>query len=77
MEFSGIVMPRNTTAPCVFLPSSHRENVPAGSVIHEASSYGDYPLCTLSPLWVHGGIPVRRIAASLTDRHKVVSMPAG
>jgi hypothetical protein len=42
----------------VFIPYSHRDNLPAGSVVYDVSSYADFPYCTLSPMWVHGGIPV-------------------
>src|SRR5262245_57316571 len=45
-------------APCVFLPYCHRDNVPAGAVVYDLSSYADYPYCTFSPIWAHGGIPV-------------------
>src|SRR3954466_7761883 len=45
-------------ASCGFLPASHRENVPRGATVYDVSSYADYPFCTLSPVWEHGGIPV-------------------
>jgi hypothetical protein len=45
-------------APTIFVPASHVENLPAGSVVHDVSSYADPPYCTLSPMWPHGGIPV-------------------
>src|SRR5262249_9189174 len=45
-------------APCVFAPYSQRHHVPAGAMIYDVSSYADFPFCTLSPMWVHGGIPV-------------------
>jgi hypothetical protein len=51
-------MARPRFARCVFLPYSGRASVPPGAVVHDVSSYADYPLCTLSPLWEHGGIPV-------------------
>jgi hypothetical protein len=45
-------------APCVFLPYSQRGHVPKGALVYDVSSYADFPYCTLSPMWVHGGIPV-------------------
>jgi hypothetical protein len=45
-------------ARCVFVPRYHVENLPAGSVVYDVSSYADAPFCQLSPMWVHGGIPV-------------------
>ncbi|MCI0703613.1 MAG: hypothetical protein L0241_21235, partial [Planctomycetia bacterium] len=46
-------------ARCVFVPRYHVENLPAGSVVFDVSSYADPLYCELSPMWVHGGIPVR------------------
>jgi hypothetical protein len=54
-------------ARCVFLPYSGRHNLPKGSVVHDVSSYGDYPFCTLSPLWAHGGIPVPGLPGVTSD----------
>ncbi len=45
-------------ARCVFSPRYHVENLPAGSVVYDVSSYAEPPYCELSPMWVHGGIPV-------------------
>lgn len=44
--------------PCVFVPFRLREQIPSGAVVYDVSSYADFPFCTLSPLWPHGGIPV-------------------
>src|ERR1700676_5396058 len=57
----------NPFAPCVFVPYSHRHNLPKGSVIHDVSSYADFPFCTLSPMWVHGGIPVPGMSGKTSD----------
>jgi hypothetical protein len=54
-------------APCVFVPYSARQNLPKGSVVHDVSSYADFPYCTLSPMWVHGGIPVPGIPGTTSD----------
>jgi hypothetical protein len=52
-------MPRKSEfASCVFVPRYHVENLPAGSVVYDVSSYAEPPYCELSPMWVHGGIPV-------------------
>ena len=52
-------MPRTPIfARCVFVPRYHIENLPTGSVVYDVSSYADPPYCRLSPMWVHGGIPV-------------------
>jgi hypothetical protein len=51
----------------VFLPYSHRDNVPAGAVVHDVSSYADFPCCTLSPMWAHGGIPVPGMPGATSD----------
>jgi hypothetical protein len=45
-------------ARCLFLPYSHRANVPAGSVVRDVSSYAEPPWHTFSPIYTHGGIPV-------------------
>ncbi len=54
-------------APCVFVPYSHRENLPKGSVVYDVSSYAEFPYCTLSPMWVHGGIPVPGMSGTTSD----------
>jgi hypothetical protein len=59
-------MNRNV-ARCVFLPYSSRDNVPAGAVVYDVSSYADHPYCTLSPMWVHGGIPVPGMSGTVSD----------
>lgn len=56
-----------TFARCVFLPYNHRENVPAGILVHDVSSYADPPFCEFSPLWAHGGIPVPGSAGLTSD----------
>jgi hypothetical protein len=60
---------RSATAParCVFVPYSHLDNLPPGSVVVDGSSYADPPYCELSPLWVHGGIPVPGMAGVTSD----------
>ena len=45
-------------ARCVFVPRYHVENLPPGSTVFDVSSYADSPFCALSPMWVHGGVPV-------------------
>lgn len=45
-------------ARCVFIPAHHRDHLPTGAAVRDVSSYADPPFCTLSPMWVHGGIPV-------------------
>lgn len=52
-------MPRRPSfTPCVFLPYRLRRTAPAGALVYDVSSYADQPLCTLSPFWPHGGIPI-------------------
>src|SRR4051812_10076207 len=58
---------RRTFAPCAFLPYRRRENVPAGAVVFDVSSYADHPLCTLSPMWPHGGIAVPGMPGTTSD----------
>jgi hypothetical protein len=53
---------KRTYTRCVFLPYSHRENVPAGVQVYDVSSYADEPYCLLSPMYAHGGIPVPGMA---------------
>ena len=60
-------MARPSFARCVFVPAHHRENLPAGSTVHDVSSYADEPYCTLSPMWVHGGIPVPGMPGETSD----------
>jgi hypothetical protein len=54
-------------ARCVFMARSHRDNLAAGSVVFDVSSYADAPYCTLSPMWVHGGIPVPGMPGVTSD----------
>src|SRR5262245_16686781 len=52
---------------CVFLPASHRANVPAGVHVYDVSSYADPPFCTLSPMYAHGGIPIPGMPGRTSD----------
>jgi hypothetical protein len=54
-------------AACVFVPYSHRENIAEGSVILDVSSYAEFPYCTLSPMWNHGGIPIPGMKGENSD----------
>jgi len=54
-------------APCVFVPFHHRKNLPKGAAVFDVSSYGDEPYCTLSPMGVHGGIPVPGMPGTTSD----------
>ncbi len=54
-------------ARCVFVPRYHVENLPAGSVVIDVSSYAEPPHCELSPMWVHGGIPVPGTPGETSD----------
>ena len=58
---------RRTFTACVFLPYRLREQVPAAAVVHDVSSYAEIPYCTLSPMWVHGGIPVPGMPGATSD----------
>ncbi|MCE9545701.1 MAG: hypothetical protein K8T25_09320, partial [Planctomycetia bacterium] len=58
---------RQAFAPCVFLPYRLRNQTPAGAVVHNVSSYADHPLCLLSPMWPHGGIPVPGMPGTTSD----------
>jgi hypothetical protein len=58
---------RKSFEPCVFIPYRLREQVPSGAVVHDVSSYAEYPLCTLSPMWPHGGIPVPGMPGTTSD----------
>lgn len=61
-------MARSTAfARAVFVPSYHRDNLPAGSAVFDVSSYADPPYRLLSPMWVHGGIPVPGTAGTVSD----------
>ncbi|MBA4186889.1 MAG: hypothetical protein C0467_02605 [Planctomycetaceae bacterium] len=54
-------------ARAVFVPRYHVENLPTGSTIIDVSSYAPEPFCSLSPMWVHGGIPVPGMAGTTSD----------
>jgi hypothetical protein len=54
-------------ARCVFSPRYHVENLPAGSVVYDVSSYAEAPYCEFSPMWVHGGIPVPGMPGVTSD----------
>lgn len=54
-------------APCVFVPFRLRDHVPAGTVVTDVSSYAEFPYCTLSPFWPHGGIPVPGMPGTVSD----------
>jgi hypothetical protein len=41
--------------------------VPVGVIVYDVSSYADEPYCQLSPLYVHGGIPVPGMAGVVSD----------
>jgi hypothetical protein len=56
-----------TFARAVFVPRYHVPNLPAGSVVIDVSSYADPPFCTLSPMWVHGGVPVPGMPGTVSD----------
>jgi hypothetical protein len=58
---------RQRFAPCVFLPFRLRDQAPAGAVVYDVSSYADHRLCTLSPFWPHGGIPVPGMPGTTSD----------
>ncbi len=51
----------------VFVPRYHVENLPAGRAVIDVSSYADPPFCTLSPMWVHGGVPVPGMPGNVSD----------
>lgn len=54
-------------APCVFLPYSHKDNLPADALIYDVSSYAEPPFCTFSPLWPHGEIPIPGIPGKVSE----------
>jgi hypothetical protein len=58
---------RKEFMPCVFVPYRLRDQVPSNAVVYDVSSYADHPLCTLSPMWPHGGIPVPGMAGMTSD----------
>ena len=58
---------RLSFARAVFVPRYHVSNLPAGSVVIDVSSYAPEPYCTLSPMWVHGGIPVPGMHGQTSD----------
>lgn len=58
---------KKTFARAVFLPYSHRENMPAGAMVYDVSSYGDHPWFLFSPLFAHGGIPVPGMPGAVSD----------
>jgi hypothetical protein len=61
-------MPRKSSfARCVFIPHYHRDHLPQGSTVYDVSSYADEPYRTLSPMWVHGGIPVPGMPGETSD----------
>jgi Family of unknown function (DUF6939) len=53
--------------PCLFAPYNHLDHLPRGVLIHDVSSYADPPYCTLSPMWVHDGIPVPGMPGATSD----------
>jgi hypothetical protein len=58
---------RRTFTPCVFIPFRLRQQVPVGAQVYDVGSYAEYPLCTLSPYWPHGGIPVPGMPGTTSD----------
>jgi hypothetical protein len=58
---------RKPFAPCVFVPYRLRDQLPAGVVVYDVSTYGEHPFCTLSPMWPHGGIPVPGMPGTTSD----------
>ena len=59
---------RQTFSPFMFLPYRLRAQAPSGAVVYDVSSYAEHPLCTLSPFWPHGGIPVPAISTAVYER---------
>ena len=59
--------PRSRFAPCQFLPYSRRGALPKAATVYDVSRYADPPYCTLSPMWVHGGIPVPGMPGVTSD----------
>ncbi len=61
-------MPRKPDfARCVFVPRYHVENLPTGCIVFDVSSYAEPPYCELSPMWVHGGIPIPGMPGETSD----------
>lgn len=58
---------RKSFSPCVFVPYRLRQQIPAGAVVYDVSSYAEHPLCTLSPMWPHGGIPIPGMPGATSD----------
>lgn len=58
---------RTPFARAVFVPRYHVENLPPGSTVIDVSSYAPEPFCTLSPMWVHGGVPVPGLPGVTSD----------
>lgn len=58
---------RQPFAPCVFLPYRLRHQALKGAVMYDVSNSADYPFCTLSPFWPHGGIPVPGMPGKTSD----------
>src|SRR3954447_19768754 len=54
-------------ARCYFLPYFRRDGVPAGALVYDVSSYAEMPYRTLSPFYVHGGIPVPGMPGKTSD----------
>jgi hypothetical protein len=61
------VAAKQSHTPCTFLPFRLRHQVPKGSLVYDVSSYAEYPYCTLSPFWPHGGIPVPGLPGTTSD----------
>ena len=60
-------MANRSHANCVFVAFHHRNNLPKNAIIHDVSSYADEPYDTLSPMWVHGDIPVPGTTGTTSD----------
>jgi hypothetical protein len=54
-------------ARCHFLPYFRRDEAPAGTLVYDVSSYAEMPYRTLSPFFVHGGIPVPGMPGTTSD----------
>jgi hypothetical protein len=54
-------------ARCQFLPYYRRDDAPAGALVYDVSSYADLSDRTLSPFYVHGGIPVHGMPGQTND----------
>lgn len=53
--------------PCVFVPYSQREVLPKKTIVYDVSSYSAAPYFMLSPMWIHGGIPVPGMRGVTSD----------